>query len=130
MQASFDDRWMTPTDAYTLCKTVFGFTATRDHVVKRMKPYAVEWGSPYRGPNKHDPAFRSAKRVLFGEYLATARIVAEEARIAEEAKQASRTAAEARQGGGRNERLESLERRIEALEAAFDSLLGSMKEVA
>lgn len=122
--------WLSPHYAQTIARLCYNVEASERKTLDRMPVLSVEWGSPDRGRSKGDPEVRTAKRVRFSDYLATARVVAEEARIAEEAKQASRTAAEARQGGGRNERLEALERRIEALEAAFDSLLGSVKEVA
>lgn len=121
MQDNFDNDWMSPNEAYIVCRTVFRVTACKTAVLQRMPSEALQWGQQTRGEAKGNPLAQTVRKVLFGHYLATARLVADE----------EAAAAQARKGAPNvNERLEALERRIEAMEAAFDSLLGSTKEVA
>lgn len=125
MDTTAHQQWVSPTDAYNLCKLVCGVHASRERVIQALPPSAVEWGTPTRGRDRL--LKRTAKKVLFAEYLKVARQVAEA--MAREAQERN-ARNEARAPGTRSNRIEELERRIAALEAAFDSLLGSSKEVA
>lgn len=125
MDTTAHQKWISPTDAYNLCKLVHGVLATRERVIQSLPLTAVEWGTPTRGRDRL--LKRTAKKVDFAEYLRVARHVAEA--MAREAQERN-ARSEARASGTRSNRIEELERRIAALEAAFDSLLGSSKEVA
>lgn len=108
-----ENRWMSPTDAHTLARLEHNLHANRDRTVLAMPADAVQWGRPSRGEGRLNPLARRAVKVHFGEYLKAARRLAEttEARAA-------------------NHTISTLEARVAALEAAFDSLLKTTKEIA
>ena len=108
-----DNRWMSPTDAHTLARLEHNLHANRDRTVLAMPADAVQWGRPSRGEGRLNPLARRAVKVHFGEYLKAARRLAEtpEARAA-------------------NHTISTLEARVAALEAAFDSLIATTKGIA
>jgi hypothetical protein len=108
-----ENRWISPTDAHTLARLEHNLHANRDRTVLAMPADAVQWGRPSRGEGRLNPLARRAVKVHFGEYLKAARGLAEtpEARCS-------------------NHTLATLEARIAALEAAFDSLLATTKGIA
>ena len=108
-----DNRWMSPTDAHTLARLEHNLHANRERTVLAMPADAVQWGRPSRGEGRLNPLARRAVKVHFGEYLKAARRLAE----TPEARTANRT-------------ISTLEARVAALEAAFDSLLATTKGIA
>ncbi len=104
--------WMPPDDAYTLAKRLFGIQAARDRTCKAMPQGTVKWGPRARGEGRANPLDIRAVEVCFGEYLKAARALDAADRQAQPAP--------AKQ---------TLEARVAALEAAFDALLKTTKEV-
>lgn len=103
-----DNRWMSPTDAHALARLEHNVHANRDRTVLAMPADCVQWGRPSRGEGRLNPLARRAVKVHFGEYLKAARRLAETPEA----------------------RASNLEARVAALEAAFDSLLKTTKEIA
>ena len=109
-----DNRWMSPTDAHTLARLEHNLHANRERTVLAMPADAVQWGRPSRGEGRLNPLARRAVKVHFGEYLKAARRLAE---LHPEMRASNHT-------------LATLEARVAALEAAFDSLLATTKGIA
>lgn len=105
--------WMPPDDAYTIAKRLYGIKAGRDRTCKAIPQGAVKWGPRSRGEARANPLNIRPVEVLFGDYLRAARALDEADREAQ--------ATPAKQ---------TLEARVSALEAAFDALLRTTKEVA
>lgn len=110
---SNENRWISPTDACALARLQYNIAGSRDRTVKAMPPEAVQWGRPTRGEGRLNPLARRAVKVHLGEYLKAARSLAE----TDQAKPATNTR-------------KTLEARVAALEAAFDSLLKTTKGIA
>ena len=108
-----DNRWMSPSDANTLARLEHNVHAPQRRTVLAMPADSVQWGRPTRGEGRLNPLARRAVKVHFGEYLKAAKRLAE--------------AAEERVP---HHTLATLEARVAALEAAFDSLLKTTKEIA
>lgn len=108
-----ENRWMSPTDAHTLARIEHNLHANRERTVLAMPADSVQWGRPSRGEGRLNPLARRAVKVHLGEYLKAAKRLAE--------------AAEERVP---HHTLATLEARVAALEAAFDSLLKTTKEIA
>lgn len=114
------DTWMPPDDAYVLAKQLYGLQAGRDRTTKAMPPGTVEWGPRARGEGRQNPLDIRAVKVHLATYIDTARALDEADRAAKEAK-ACAVVPTAKK---------TLEARVAALEAAFDALMKTTKEVA
>ena len=108
-----DNRWMSPTDAHTLARLEHNLHSNRDRTVFAMPSDCVQWGRPSRGKGRLNPLAHRAVKVHFGEYL-----------------KAARRLAETPEPRASNHTLATLEARVAALEAAFDSLLATTKGIA
>lgn len=106
--------WMPPTDAYVVAKRQYNVYASRNEVCEAMPEGTKKRGPAARGEGKTDLLARVVE-VHFGEYLKTARAIeqAERARLLAASTPAKQT----------------LEARVAALEAAFDALLKTTKEI-
>ena len=105
--------WMPPDDACAIAKRLYGIKAGRDRTCKAMPQGTVKWGPRSRGEGRANPLDIRPVEVLFGDYLRAARALDDDDRKAQPtpAKQ-------------------TLEARVAALEAAFDALLSTTKELA
>lgn len=109
-----EDRFVSPTDAYSYARLVYGIErAGKDATLEIMPKEALKWAAPKRGPEKGNHMALRVDMVHLGEYVKAARIVAETV-------QAERV----------NRSSSTLEARVAALEAAFDSLLATTKGIA
>lgn len=108
-----EDRFVSPTDAYSYARLVYGIErAGKDATLEIMPREALKWAAPKRGPEKGNHMALRVDMVHLGEYVKAARIVAETV----QAEKVNRS--------------NTLEARVAALEAAFDSLLKTTKEIA
>jgi len=114
------DTWMPPDDAYVIAKQIYGLLAGRDRTTKYMPEGSVEWGPRARGEGRQNPLQIRAVKVHLAAYIDTARALDEADRAAKEAKACAVDPTTRK----------TLEARIAALEAAFDALMKTTKEVA
>jgi len=113
--------WMPPTDAYVLAKRAYDVHASRNETCEAMPFGTTRRGPAARGGGKGDLDARVVE-VHFGEYLKAARAL-EQAQRDRVNERYQRLAKPTRSN-------QTLEARVAALEAAFDALLKTTKEVA
>ena len=115
-----ENRWVTPTEAYYWIRFMHNIVGVGKEVpFEYMSEKSLKWDLPRRGGASVNPMKHRVCSVYLADYVQAAK-----------AAKASLEALAAERANRPANALEALERRVAALEAAFDALITTTKEAA